>query len=102
MIDLTRENPVSIKQVAEMFGVHRRTVEAWFGAGLERVKLGGRVYTTRAALQRFSVSDTTQREETDEGMERFLRSQGHTLESARKLFNGPVPGPGCKNLGLSG
>lgn len=55
MIDLTRERPVSIADVALMFGVHRRTVEGWFDVGLERIKVGGRIFTTKEALQRFSV-----------------------------------------------
>ena len=55
MIDLKRERPISVSGVANRFGVHRRTVEGWFRRGLERTKLGGRVYTTLEAIQRFGT-----------------------------------------------
>lgn len=55
MIDLNRETVVPVKKVAEMFYVHRRTVDGWFDAGLEWIKMRGRVYTTKEALQRFAV-----------------------------------------------
>ncbi len=58
MIDITRERPLSVKRVAAIFEVHSRTVERWFSLGLERVKFGGKVYTTKAALQRFAQHDT--------------------------------------------
>lgn len=40
-----------------MMRVHKRTVEGWFKRGLERVKVGGLVYTTEEALQRFAKAD---------------------------------------------
>lgn len=54
MIDLSRETPIGVADVARLFGVHRNTVEDWFDAGLESVKLRGRVFTTREALNRFA------------------------------------------------
>lgn len=57
MIDLTIETPLTIIEVAALFKVHRRTVEAWFSRGLEKARVGGRVYTTREAIQRFAVID---------------------------------------------
>lgn len=56
MIDFTKETPVGVEAVATLFGVTRRTVENWFDYGLERRKVGGKVYTSREALQRFSES----------------------------------------------
>ncbi len=57
MIDLRYEKPVTVAEVAKLFGVHRRTVEKWFGQGLERIKVGGRVFTTLEALNRFAVPE---------------------------------------------
>lgn len=57
MIDLAKEKPVGVRKVAELFGVHRRTVESWFNAGLERVRVGGRVFTSLEAVQRFASQD---------------------------------------------
>lgn len=65
---------MSVERVATLFGVHRRTVEKWFASGLERVRLGGKVYTTRNALQRFAkyqgpdsaaIEEARQRNERD-------------------------------------
>lgn len=51
---LVTETPVTIAEACNRFKVCRRTVENWFSAGLESYKLGGRVYTTVQALQRFA------------------------------------------------
>jgi transposase-like protein len=71
MIDLVRENTITVKGVAERYEVHPSTVYGWFKGGLEKIKVGGRVVTSLEALQRFagdgvvrqsSVSDSTARE----------------------------------------
>ena len=54
MIDLTRERALSVKQVVKQFDVSRRTVENWFSNGLEKTRIGRRVYTSLQAIQRFS------------------------------------------------
>lgn len=54
MINIATENPMSVDDAATLCKVDPRTIHAWFDRGLERVKLGGRVYTSREALQRFS------------------------------------------------
>jgi hypothetical protein len=54
VIDLTREKPLSVAEVQSRFGVGRTTVNEWFEAGLESVKVGHRRYTTLEAIQRFS------------------------------------------------
>lgn len=54
MIDLTKEKPLKIKEVAAKYSVHRRTVENWFKRGLEFVKIDRLVYTTQEAIQRYS------------------------------------------------
>lgn len=74
MIDFKREKPISISRVANRFGVHRRTVEGWFRRGLERAKLGGRVYTTLEAIDRFKT----------EGIPCQQNSQTRELEAALK------------------
>lgn len=58
MIDIRKERPLSIKRVAAVMDVDRRTIERWFTLGLERIKLGGKVYTSKAALYRFSRQET--------------------------------------------
>lgn len=53
-IDLTREwPPLSVKKVARAFEVNTRTVERWFARGLDAIEMGGKLFTTRAALQRY-------------------------------------------------
>lgn len=54
MVDLVKETPVKLTEVATRFGVHRRTVENWFDSGLEHCRMGRLVYTTMEAIQRFS------------------------------------------------
>jgi hypothetical protein len=54
VIDIRKERPLSIKRAAAVLDVDRRTIERWFTLGLERIKLGGKVYTSRGALYRFS------------------------------------------------
>lgn len=53
-IDLTKEwPPLSVKKVARAFEVTNRTVERWFDRGLDAIEMGGKLFTTRAALQRY-------------------------------------------------
>jgi transposase len=54
MIDLVRENTITVKGVAERYDVHPSTVYGWFKGGLEKIKVGGRVVTSLEALQRFA------------------------------------------------
>ncbi len=53
MIDLAKEDPIHVSEACKLFGVHRRTVEGWFNRGLEKVKVGGRIYTSREAVLRY-------------------------------------------------
>lgn len=61
MVDLIREEPLELKEVAARFKVTMKTVYAWIdgvnGRRLETVKLGGKRYTTAEAIQRFSFED---------------------------------------------
>ena len=58
MIDLTQETPISISDVAKMFGVSRSTTDAWRKKGLECFRMGGKVFTTKEALNRFQQPDS--------------------------------------------
>lgn len=58
MIDIRKERPLSIKRAAAVLDVDRRTIERWFQQGLDRIKLGGRVYTSREALFRFAAQES--------------------------------------------
>jgi hypothetical protein len=58
VIDIRTERPLSVKRAAAVLDVDRRTIERWFNLGLERIKLGGRVYTSKEALFRFAEHDT--------------------------------------------
>ena len=55
MIDLRRERPMPLSKAAKFCSVDRRTIERWIAKGLESIKIGGKVYTSRAALQRFAT-----------------------------------------------
>ncbi len=54
MIDLTKERPLTVKKAAEFLCVHPHSVRRYFKQGLEHVIVGGRIYTTREAIQRFA------------------------------------------------
>lgn len=54
MVDLKKEKPVKLKQIAELFDVNRRTVEAWIKQGLDAKRIGKLIYTTLEEVERFS------------------------------------------------
>jgi hypothetical protein len=54
MIDLTREQPLSTPAAAVLLHTDLVGIKRLFDRGLERVKLGGRFYTSREAIQRFA------------------------------------------------
>jgi hypothetical protein len=58
MIDMNRERLLSINAAAQHLGVSRQTICNWFRRGLDRAKLGGRVFTSREAIQRFSIQNS--------------------------------------------
>lgn len=75
MIDISRERPVSVKRAAAFMDVSQRTIERWFSMGLERTKLGGKVYTSRGALQRFAAACSGR------SCERVLSEQDRTMDA---------------------
>ena len=54
MIDLTREQPLSFTAAAELLRVDPAEIETWFRDGLECIRIGSRLFTTREAIQRFA------------------------------------------------
>ena len=53
MLDLTREKPIKIADVAKWLGVKPEVVKAWLSCGLEHAKIGSVVFTSREAVERF-------------------------------------------------
>ena len=73
---------MSVKRAAAFMDVSERTMHRWFASGLECQKFGGKLYTTRAALQRFGSphkrhEPTTRKEAAAErAADQFLDSIG--------------------------
>ena len=73
MIDVNRETLLRLKQAAKRLpgNVHISTVYRWIklgvngGTKLEAVKMGGQLYTSEEAMQRFGNALTTPEGETD-------------------------------------
>lgn len=80
MIDLTKEKPIPVSQAAELFGVHRRTIDSWLDAGLERLKMRGLVYTSLEALQRFGTQEDVRQESRKRGRSRISDSASRVAE----------------------
>lgn len=53
--DITRETPIRVSAVPARLGVCRKTVDNWINRGLEAVHLGGTVFTTLEAINRFAI-----------------------------------------------
>lgn len=60
MVDFVRETPLSVRRAAELLGVNPMTVRRWFKRGLDNTKVGGRVMTSREALNRFQKNGDSQ------------------------------------------
>lgn len=54
MVDFAKENVIDVQRLAKRLDVSTDTIRRWFRQGLEKVKLGGRVYTSLEAVNRFS------------------------------------------------
>lgn len=89
MVTFATETPLRLKQVAEHFGVNRRTVEAWIAHGLEAKRIGKLIYTSLEAVDRFSqpvvmaaagaaISETANQRQAREAIE-GLRSMGYKV-----------------------
>lgn len=53
MVDFARETPIGVGSLAARFDVNPVTVRRWFTRGLEFGKIGGLVFTTLEAVNRF-------------------------------------------------
>lgn len=53
------QRPISIRKAAHLMDVDRRTIQRWFGQGLQKARFRGKVYTSRCALQAFGKIDTS-------------------------------------------
>lgn len=53
MVDFAREQVIDVDGVASRLQVNQVTVRRWFKRGLEWCKLGGKVYTSWEAVNRF-------------------------------------------------
>lgn len=53
MVDFTRETPIGVMALASRLSVNQITIRRWFARGLEFTKLGGKVYTSLEAVNRF-------------------------------------------------
>lgn len=60
---------MSVKRVAQALDVHRRTVEKYFADGLEHLHIKGKLYTTKAALDRYAIKPA-QAPRQSEGVDR--------------------------------
>lgn len=57
-MDLQRERPVGVREIASHLGVTARTVRRWMATGLEHVVIGRTVRTTWEAVERFASRPT--------------------------------------------
>lgn len=66
MLDIQKETPVSLFEVAEKFNVTVTTVRKWTNPNkrhhLETAKIGGKRFTTWEAVQRFVEPDNPEAE----------------------------------------
>ena len=53
MVDFSSETPLTVKAAAAFVDKEPITIRRWFTRGLDWCKLGGTVYTSREALNRF-------------------------------------------------
>lgn len=54
MVDFAKENVIDVQRLAKRLDVSADTIRRWMRQGLEKVKVGGRVYTSLEAVNRFS------------------------------------------------
>lgn len=55
MVDFCCETPISINDAARFLGVSRQCIENWLRSGLDSSKVGGKRFTSKEAIQRFST-----------------------------------------------
>jgi hypothetical protein len=55
VVDFVREKPIDVDSAAELLKVNALTVRRWFKRGLDCCKLGGKVFTSLEAINRFQT-----------------------------------------------
>lgn len=84
MIDFTRESQITLTAAAKRFGLNPITLRRWAngrnGRKLETAKLGGKVYTSLEAIQRFSDQSDDSNELAGAG----VSANSRTSDDARR------------------
>lgn len=60
MLSVTNEQLLTVKAAAKLLGVTQATVRRHIAHGLDAVKIGGKVYTSREAIERFAKPTTAE------------------------------------------
>jgi hypothetical protein len=60
VVDFVREKPIGVGRAAELLEVNPITVRRWFKRGLDHCTLGGKVYTSLEAINRFQRGGESQ------------------------------------------
>jgi hypothetical protein len=58
-MDMRREQPATVREIADHFTVTQRTVRRWMVRGLEHAQVGGKIFTTWEAVARFATDRHT-------------------------------------------
>lgn len=54
MVDFAKEQVIGVQRLSKRLGVSTDTIRRWFRQGLEKRKVGGKVFTSLEALNRFA------------------------------------------------
>lgn len=76
MLSVAHEQLMTIRQAASLLGVNQSTVRRHIERGLEAVRIGGKVYTSREAIERFSrpmTAEVTKATKRDRAVLAFAR-----------------------------
>lgn len=73
MVDFAKENVIDVQRLAKRLDVSADTIRRWFRQGLEKVKLGGRVYTSLEAVNRFSQPVAVTQQAVDPALSEMFR-----------------------------
>lgn len=68
MVQFAKEQVIGVQRLSKRLGVSTDTIRRWFRQGLERRKVGGKVFTSLEALDRFAgdpIAPTPAREFTE-------------------------------------
>lgn len=54
MVDFAKEQVIPVSRLAKRLDVSKDTIRRWFDEGLEKAKIGSKVFTSLEALNRFA------------------------------------------------